>query len=78
MTEKFTMIELFSGIGAQERALRQLNIPYEVVHTCDCDSKATLSYAAMRYDIEEEIKNFDFPSQEQMVEELQADRKSVV
>ena len=72
MSEKFTMIELFSGIGAQERALRQLNIPYEVVHTCDCDSKATLSYAAMRYDIEEEIKNFDFPSQEQMVTELQA------
>lgn len=72
MSEKITMIELFSGIGAQERALRQLNIPYEVIHTCDCDSKATLSYAAMRYDIEEEMKSFDFPSQEEMVSELQA------
>lgn len=72
MTEKFTMIELFSGIGAQERALRQLNIPYEVVHTCDCDAPAVLSYAAMRYDIEEEMKNFNFPSQEQMIDELQA------
>ena len=72
MTEKFTMIELFSGIGAQERALRQLNIPYEVVHTCDCDAPAVLSYAAMRWDIEEEMKTFNFPSQEQMVEELQA------
>lgn len=71
MTEKFTMIELFSGIGAQERALRQLGVPYEVVHTCDCDSKAVLSYAAMRYNIEEETERFDFPSQEEMVAELQ-------
>lgn len=72
MTEKISMIELFSGIGAQERALRQLNIPYEVRHTCDCDANATLSYAAMRWNLEEEIKTFNFPSQKQMIEELQA------
>lgn len=72
MTEKITMIELFSGIGAQERALRQLNIPYEVVHTCDCDKDAVLSYAAMRWNLDEEMKTFDFPSQEQMIDELQA------
>lgn len=71
MTEKITMIELFSGIGAQERSLRQLNIPYEVVHTCDCDKDAVLSYAAMRWNLDEEIKNFNFPSQEQMIDELQ-------
>lgn len=72
MTEKITMIELFSGIGAQERALRQLNIPYEVVHTCDCDKDAVLSYAAMRWNLDEEMKTFDFPSQEQMIDELQS------
>ena len=72
MTENFTMIELFSGIGAQERALRQLNIPYDVIHTCDCDKDAVLSYAAMRWDLEEEMNNFNFPSQEQMIDELQA------
>ena len=72
MTEQISMIELFSGIGAQERALRQLDLPYEVIRTCDCDKDATLSYAAMRWDLEKEIENFDFPSQEQMVEELQA------
>ena len=37
MTDKITMIELFSGVGAQERALRQLGLPYEVINTCDCD-----------------------------------------
>lgn len=37
MTEQISMIELFSGIGAQERSLRQLKLPYEITHTCDCD-----------------------------------------
>ncbi len=72
MTEQISMIELFSGIGAQERALRQLGLPYEVKHTCDCDANATLSYAAMRWELEKEMKTFDFPSQAQMIEELQA------
>ena len=71
MTEKVTMIELFSGIGAQERALRQLNIPYEVIATCDLDKDAVLSYASMRCDFEKEFENYDFPSAEQMVDELQ-------
>ena len=72
MTEQISMIELFSGVGAQERALRQLKLPYEVAHTCDCDANAVLSYAAMRWDLEKEIETFDFPSQEQMITELQA------
>ena len=75
MTEQISMIELFSGIGAQERALRQLGLPYEVKHTCDCDKDAILSYASMRYDLEKEIANYEFPTKEQMVLELQ--RKNV-
>ena len=71
MTDKITMIELFSGIGAQERALRQLGLPYEVTHTCDCDANAVLSYAAMRWDLEKEMETFDFPTQDKMIEELQ-------
>ena len=72
MTEQISMIELFSGVGAQERALRQLPVSYEVKHTCDCDANAVLSYAAMRWDLDKEMETFDFPSQEQMIEELQA------
>lgn len=72
MSDKFTMIELFSGIGAQERALRQICNNYEIVATCDCDKDAVLSYAAMRYNLEEATKGFIFPSQEQMIKELQA------
>lgn len=66
------MIELFSGIGAQERALRQLGLQYEVTNTCDCDANAVLSYAAMRWDLEEEMEAFEFPTQDEMIEKLQA------
>lgn len=69
---KISMIELFSGIGAQERALRQFGLPYEITNTCDCDKDAVLSYAAMRWDLEKEIKTFEFPTQEEMIKELQA------
>ena len=72
MSNKISMIELFSGIGAQERALRQLGLPYEVINTCDCDKDAVLSYAAMRWNLEKEMETFEFPSQNKMIEELQA------
>ena len=72
MTEKITMIELFSGIGAQEKALRQIGVPYEVVATCDLDKDAVLSYAAMRNDFENEFTNYNFPSADKMIEELQS------
>jgi DNA (cytosine-5)-methyltransferase 1 len=65
------MIELFSGIGAQERALRQLKIPYKIINTCDCDKDAVLSYAAMRFDIDKATKEYQFPTQDKMIEELQ-------
>ena len=67
----FSMIELFSGIGAQERALRQLKIPYRIINTCDCDKDAVLSYAAMRFDIDKATKEYQFPTQDKMIEELQ-------
>ena len=72
MTEQITMIELFSGIGAQERAMRALGVPYKVIATCDCDKDTVLSYVAMRNDFEAILNSYDFPSQEQMVGELQA------
>ena len=72
MTEPIKMIEIFSGVGAQERSTRQMPMPFEVVATMDVDKDAVLSYAAMRYDLEKEMEAYDFPSKEQMVSELQA------
>lgn len=71
MKDNITMIELFSGIGAQERGLRQLGLSYEVIHTCDCDKDAVLSYAAMRCNFEKELHKYEYPSQDKMIEELQ-------
>lgn len=71
MEDKITMIELFSGIGAQERALRQVGIPYEIIATCDCDKDAVLSYASMRYNFKNEFDTYEFPSADEMIKELQ-------
>lgn len=72
MEDKITMIELFSGIGAQERALRQIGIPYEIIATCDCDKDAVLSYASMRSDFDKELNSYEFPSVDEMIKELQS------
>ena len=72
MVESIKMIEIFSGIGAQERAARQLPIPFDIVATMDVDKEAILSYASMRCDFAKEFDNYEFPSKEQMVSELQA------
>ena len=60
-----------AGIGAQERGLRQLGIPYEVLNTCDLDKDSVLSYAAMRYNLEAETEKFNFPTKEEMIATLQ-------
>lgn len=40
-------ISLFSGIGAFEKALDNLNIPYELIGYCEIDKYASKSYAAI-------------------------------
>lgn len=38
------VFEAFSGVGAQHMALRNLNVDYEIVATCDIDPTAILAY----------------------------------
>ena len=71
MSETIKLLELFSGVQSQERALRQLGISYESVGVCDCDKDVLVSSAAMRFNLEEEIANYNFPNAEVMVKELQ-------
>lgn len=71
MTETIKLLELFSGIQSQERALRQLGIPYESIGVCDCDKDVLVASAAMRFDLEKEIVNYAFPDTETMIKELQ-------
>ena len=69
--ETIKLLELFSGIQSQERALRQLGLPYESVGVCDCDKDVLVASAAMRFDLEKEITNYNFPNAEVMIKELQ-------
>ena len=46
-TEKITVNELFSGIGAQRKALERLGIDHEVVGVCEIDKYAIQSYEAI-------------------------------
>ena len=40
----FRVIETFSGIGAQAKALERMNIEFEIVNTCDWDIGAIVAY----------------------------------
>jgi DNA (cytosine-5)-methyltransferase 1 len=46
-SDKLTVNELFSGIGAQRKALERLGIPHEVVGICEIDKYAIQSYEAI-------------------------------
>ena len=41
------VLSLFSGIGAFEKALANLNVPYELVGYCEIDKYASKSYSAI-------------------------------
>jgi DNA (cytosine-5)-methyltransferase 1 len=47
MEGKLTVNELFSGIGAQRKALERLEIPHEVVGISEIDKYAIQSYEAI-------------------------------
>lgn len=46
-SDKLTVNELFSGIGAQRKALERLGIAHEVVGVCEIDKYAIQSYEAI-------------------------------
>lgn len=46
-SQKFKVIETFSGIGAQAKALKNINADFEIVHTADWDINAILAYFAI-------------------------------
>lgn len=73
MKQKLTMIECFSGIGAQKRGIDNTGLyDLEVVCTSDIDKEAILSYAIIHCGLTQElIDNYtDYPSEEKMIEGL--------
>jgi len=64
--------ELFSGIGAQAKALERLGIEHNIIATSDLDKDAIVSYAAIHNGLTlEMVESYtDFPSRTEMAEYL--------
>jgi DNA (cytosine-5)-methyltransferase 1 len=72
---KLTMIELFSGIGAQKRGIDNTELyDLDVVATSDIDKEAVVEYAAIHHGLTNEmVENYDnYPSREEMIEVLKS------
>lgn len=50
MNRKFNLVELFSGIGSQAKALENIGVEANVVATCEWDIHALVAYDAIHYD----------------------------
>ena len=71
--EKLTMIELFSGIGAQKRGITNTALfDCEVLHTSDIDKEVILSYASIHCGLTPEmVESYkEYPSREEMIKYL--------
>ena len=56
--EKLRVLSLFSGIGAFEKALSDLNINYELVNYCEIDKHASKCYSLI-HDVSENLNLWD-------------------
>lgn len=72
--QKLKVITTFSGIGMQERGLENTGLfDLDVLHTCETDIWAIISYAAIHNNLTPEmVETYDYPSREEMAKELSA------
>lgn len=71
--KKLRVITTFSGIGMQERGIENTGLfDMEVINTCEMDSDAIISYAAIHHGLTRDyVENYDgYPTREQMAEDL--------
>jgi DNA (cytosine-5)-methyltransferase 1 len=71
--KKLRVVSTFSGIGMQERGIENTKLfDMEVVNTCEMDSDAIISYAAIHHNLtKEKVENYsNYPSREEMAQQL--------
>ena len=61
MNQTYNLVEFFSGIGSQARALENLNLNINTLGTCEWDIHAFIAYDAIHNspDIDKEISEMD-------------------
>ena len=64
MDQTYNLVEFFSGIGSQARALENLNVNINTLGTCEWDIHAFIAYDAIHNspDIDDEISEMDKPT----------------
>ena len=63
----------FTGIGMQERGIENTGLfDMEVINTCEMDTDAIISYAAIHHNLtKEDVMNYaEYPSREEMAQQL--------
>lgn len=71
--KKLKVVTTFSGIGMQERGIQNTGLfDVEVINTCEMDSDAIISYAAIHNGLTKEmVEIYDYPSREEMAQQLE-------
>lgn len=72
--KKIKVVTCFTGIGMQERGIENTGLfDMEIVNTCEMDSDAIVSYAAIHHDLtKEKVEHYDnYPSREEMAQQLE-------
>ena len=63
------VVEAFSGIGAQAKALKKIGVPYEIVSTIDWDINAIYAYDLI-HNGKQNLKEYENISKEDILKEL--------
>lgn len=71
--KKLKIVTTFSGIGMQERGIQNTGLfDVEVINTCEMDSDAIISYAAIHNGLTKEmVETYNYPSREEMAQQLE-------
>lgn len=71
--KKLKIVTTFSGIGMQERGIQNTGLfDVEVINTCEMDSDAIISYAAIHSGLTKEmVETYNYPSREEMAQQLE-------
>lgn len=65
-SKRFKLIELFSGIGSQAKALKKLGIDFDVINTCEWNYHAMMAYSLIH-----DVKKESFPVEKTKEELIQ-------
>lgn len=71
VNKEVKVFESFAGVGAQAKALKRIHAKYKIVGISEIDKNAIVSYAAIHCNLNEKLKDHNYPSKMEMIRILQ-------